>query len=475
VIHLAGQGNDPVSRGFFDEGGGIGYDGKMQRKSKNEAPVRTVITFDKGGEWSFLPAPKVDSNGRQLDCPPDRCWLHLHGKSDATTAPFYSAKNAVGIIMGTGNVGPYLRDEPDLANTYLSRDGGLTWMEAHKGGYTYEFGDHGGLLLMANNLMATAEVVFSWNEGLTWYDFQLGGDKIEVDNIITEPSSTSIRFLVMASRGGSGVVYNVNFEGLRQPTCKGVWAAGSVSSDYEIWSPSDGRNRESSCLLGRQTTYTRRKPTSECFNGEKFERPVTRTSCTCTKADYECELGFQRDVNFENCFLANARLAAPDDCTAGALISNVASYRKVPGDSCQGGWEPPKVDVLCPGRTLWSHSAVFVLLAFSLLILTMVVLHVLSNHPEVKYFFANFGFDSFHSVKYDRVGGEGPETALESVGTRYDADFIQDSYEEDAPRLLSYEREMRVEDVRRLETAAPHVPMLQKPDEIAGFTGENLL
>ena len=37
------------------------------------------------------------------------------------------------ITQGTGNVGAYLRFEPDQINTYLSRDGGLTWVEAHKG------------------------------------------------------------------------------------------------------------------------------------------------------------------------------------------------------------------------------------------------------------------------------------------------------------------------------------------------------
>lgn len=77
---------------------------------------------------------------------------------------------------------------------------------------------------------------------------------------------------------------------------------------------------------------------------------------------------------------------------------------------------------------------------------------------------SNFGFEGFSSVKYDRIGDDmGPETALESVGTRYDADFIQDDYEEDAPRLVSYEREMRQEEVRRLDTAAAHVPTLSMP------------
>lgn len=37
-------------------------------------------------------------------------------------------------------------------NTYLSRDGGLTWQEVMKGSYIYELGDHGGLIVMAKNM-----------------------------------------------------------------------------------------------------------------------------------------------------------------------------------------------------------------------------------------------------------------------------------------------------------------------------------
>merc|ERR1739848_569910 len=58
---------------------------------------------------------------------------------------------------------------------------------------------------------------------------------------------------------GVGVLYYMKFDHLGFPRCKGVWAADSVSSDYETWSPSDGVSTEN-CMLGQQVTYTRRKP-----------------------------------------------------------------------------------------------------------------------------------------------------------------------------------------------------------------------
>lgn len=61
------------------------------------------------------------------------CSLHLKGDSDLIYSPIYSHKGAVGIIIGVGNVGLYLSDDPEDINTYLSRDGGHTWFEIKKG------------------------------------------------------------------------------------------------------------------------------------------------------------------------------------------------------------------------------------------------------------------------------------------------------------------------------------------------------
>jgi len=36
-------------------------------------------------------------------------------------------------------------------NTYLSRDGGLSWEETKKGSHIYEVADHGSLIVMADD------------------------------------------------------------------------------------------------------------------------------------------------------------------------------------------------------------------------------------------------------------------------------------------------------------------------------------
>ncbi len=43
-----------------------------------------------------------------------------------------------------------------------------------------------------------------------------------------------------------------------------------------------------------QVVYTRRKRESACFNGLEHEKKVVEHTCACTKADYECDIWYQR-------------------------------------------------------------------------------------------------------------------------------------------------------------------------------------
>eukprot|EP00811_Abedinium_folium_P004162 NODE_1382_length_2498_cov_7.150148.p1 GENE.NODE_1382_length_2498_cov_7.150148~~NODE_1382_length_2498_cov_7.150148.p1 ORF type:complete len:770 (+),score=159.38 NODE_1382_length_2498_cov_7.150148:291-2312(+) len=349
----------------------------ISKPAKDERTIRTVITFNKGGAWSYLKPPKVDSAGKRYPCdsgPLEQCSLHLHGTSSWDYyAPFYSLESAIGIIMGTGNVGPSLRFEPDEAATFLSRDGGLTWFEVHTSAFIYEYGDHGGLVLMADDLQKTNEVVFSWNEGTSWYDFSVTSTPFEVDNILTEPNVTSTNFVMFGTREeGAGVLYHLKFDPLRFPPCAGVWAADAATSDYETWTPSDGVNTDK-CLLGQTITYTRRKRTSQCWNGEAFERPTFQKQCACTQEDFECELGFLREIGSTVCTFGGHELLPPrflpQLCEGVALVN---AYRKVPGDKCSGGWAPQQVEVPCPS----SHVKAAVKRFYPIILLVLVLAYM---------------------------------------------------------------------------------------------------
>lgn len=441
------------------------------KAGKEERTIRTVISLDKGGSWSYLKPPRVNSLGKPYDCAgkrPEDCSLHLHGTSSWDIyAPFYSSESSVGIIMGTGNVGPSLRFEPADTNTFLSRDGGLTWMEAHKGAFIYEFGDHGGLIVMADDLKKTSEVIFTWNEGQSWYDFKVSKTPFEVDNIITEPNLTATTFVMFGTReDGVGVLYFMRFDSLKFPTCKGVWAADSVSSDYESWTASDGVSSEQ-CILGEQVTYTRRKRTSQCWNGEKFERPVVHKRCSCTQADYACDIGFVRAVGSMECVFGGQDMMPtrfiPSICHKSFSAS---AYRKVPGDRCEGGWEPRLVEVPCPSTGLAAGAArglLFVVAAVGLFCVAQsyaaggggaagsglaAALCGLLGQLLVR----NRGFKGHEGVRYKRV--EGDELDMDGIGAADESlnDFLDEAdFDDRAPHVYSSADDRRFDDRREAE------------------------
>jgi len=313
-------------------------------------PTRSKISFDKGAMWSDLKPPQKDSQGRVLQC--DDCALHLNGKTAGYLGPVYSSASSTGLIMATGNVGHHLHARQDETNTYFSRDAGRTWEEIRKGSYIYEFGDHGALMVMANNREATNRILYSWNEGLNWTEFQFWEHHIEVENIITEPSGTSQVFIVYGRRNDKGVLMQLNFETLHERRCSGINAAGADASDYEMWTPAD-ELRAGGCLLGRKVTFTRRKRAVQCFNGWDYDRKEDSRNCVCERTDYECDFGYQ--VNEQNTCervpdMPMAGYGAPSDCAGFFTVSR--GYRKVPGDSCVGGDAETRLEPLrlsCPG------------------------------------------------------------------------------------------------------------------------------
>jgi hypothetical protein len=132
--------------------------------------VQTFITHNKGGKWELIKAPTVTSKGKAIDCYiEDGCSLHLEIYShQGELAPVYSTKNAVGIVMGTGNLGKRLTENDQAKNLYISRDGGLNWRSVKPGVFIYEIGDHGSIIVIAEKGKPTKEVEFSWDEGQTW-------------------------------------------------------------------------------------------------------------------------------------------------------------------------------------------------------------------------------------------------------------------------------------------------------------------
>ena len=198
--------------------------GSKRGGKKNEEAVRTVVTFDKGAIWSYLrPPPRMQTVDRS--CAETTTVRFIFMELPQEWGPFYTTSSSLGLIMATGNVGTKLSYYGEDINTYFSRDAGLTWFEVAKGSHIYEFGDHGALIVMANDQKATTTLKYSWNEGMSWESFEFTDRPMDVVNIIIEPTATSQNFVVYGAfrrkPNGEyeGVVISLDFGELHQRAC----------------------------------------------------------------------------------------------------------------------------------------------------------------------------------------------------------------------------------------------------------------
>lgn len=125
-----------------------------------EKQLESRISFDDGGRWRFLSQPKdrVYACSQKYPSTGPQCSLHLHSiTSPHDLGYIYSTSLAPGIVMGVGNVGDYLLPY-DQCDTFLSRDGGITWTMAKTGANLYEIGSGGGVLVLMNDEEAASRL-----------------------------------------------------------------------------------------------------------------------------------------------------------------------------------------------------------------------------------------------------------------------------------------------------------------------------
>lgn len=254
--------------------------------------LKTMITHNDGAEWSFIEPPVVDAEGTRYECVGqslNECSLHLHGYTERKDPrDTYSSASAVGLMMGIGNVGQYLGRKKD-GNTFVSRDGGVTWHTAKNGQYMWEYGDQGSLIVIVEETTPTNVVYYSRDEGQTWKEYEFSETKLSVDDITTVPSDTSRNFLLWGreTTGTAQVAtVNIDFTGLTDKRCN-IEQPGTANSDYELWSPKHPL-QETDCLFGHVSQYYRKKTGSNCYNGQLYDKLYQiERNCTCTRRDYE--------------------------------------------------------------------------------------------------------------------------------------------------------------------------------------------
>lgn len=258
-------------------------------------------------------------------------------------------------MIGVGNVGEFLAGKKE-GNTYLTRDGGITWREIRQGPYMWEYGDQGSIILIVDEFEPTDKVFYSLNEGTTWEEFSLD-NKMLVDDITTVPSDTSRKFLLWGKATGSGeriMTVQIDFEGLTDKRCE--QPKDGNDGDFEIWEPKHPR-QANGCLFGHKQKYYRKIPDHTCYVGSRSPLPYgDLENCECDYHDFECDFNYERTK--ENICRLVKGVIPPDHEQACAANSSLvewyppSGYRRIPLDTCTGGKELDKEATPrpCPGH-----------------------------------------------------------------------------------------------------------------------------
>ncbi|KAJ7762850.1 vacuolar protein sorting/targeting protein 10 [Mycena maculata] len=341
--------------------------------------LQTRITHNDGGTWKPLTPPAIDSLGNKYECQTVSCALHIHGYTERPDSrKIFSRYSISGVIIAVGNVGETLAPY-DESDTFLSRDGGLTWEEVHKDAHLWEFGDSGSILVMANDEEPIDHVLFSTDEGLNWHEYQFSQHNMRIWSIVTVLGGTSRRFNLFGSfvHSHTSTVVHLDFTALTLMQCV-INVQNPGLDDFELWRPSDGGKEQ--CLFGRQTIYHRRVRETNCIVGDHpTALPRIEKNCPCTKADFECEFNYIKNVPDE-CVLAPGVTPLPNDesCQNGQdYWYERTAYRKISFSTCESG-ERPDLGTRhqCPGFSeppehgsgyLW-----FIFILFPILIVAVV-------------------------------------------------------------------------------------------------------
>jgi photosystem II stability/assembly factor-like uncharacterized protein len=311
--------------------------------SGSSKKLKTYITHNDGSGWALLGKPKdkpagakwCDSNDQE------KCSLHLHGYTERKDPRnTYSSPSAIGLMMGTGNVGEYLGYKKE-ADTFITRDGGLTWYMVAEGNWMWEYGDHGSILVIVKEGEPTNSVQYSLDEGRNWKEHNIGEEMV-VSAITTVPSDTSRNFLLWGKIGSSLATINLDFAGMKERSklCK-LDEQNPKNDDYDLWSPSHPLS-ETNCLFGHVAEYHRKRPDHDCYNGKGFPHLHNiAQNCSCTREDFECDYNYERHNNGECVLVAGLEKPNPMDvCKKNPDLTEyyeITGYRRIPLSTCQGG------------------------------------------------------------------------------------------------------------------------------------------
>lgn len=326
---------------------------RKQTDQGDAKKLKTMITHNDGAEWAYIQRPENPKNkdSPKWNCngPPEKCSLNLHGYTERKDPRnTYSSASAVGLMMGVGNVGEFLGTRNE-ANTFVTRDGGVTWTGVAPGSWMWEYGDQGSILVIVKEDEPTDYIKYSLDEGYSWTPYTFSSEPMTVNDISTVPSDTSLNFILWGGISGSMATVNLDFSSLEERFKQ------CTPLDLYDWSPKHPLS-DDNCLFGHVATYKRKNVKSSCYLGrQRSQLSTISRNCTCTRQDFECDYNFERQPDGSCTPVPGEPLPDPiEQCKDPNRIEyyDITGYRRIPLTTCEGGLELDYTShsMPCPGR-----------------------------------------------------------------------------------------------------------------------------
>ncbi|KAG9479758.1 hypothetical protein GDO78_011672, partial [Eleutherodactylus coqui] len=313
-----------------------GVKGVFLANQKIDGKVTTLITYNKGRDWDYLTPPSVDMTGKQTNCKPPECHLHLHlrwADNPYVSGTVHTKDTAPGLIMGAGNLGSQLVEYKE--EMYITSDCGKTWRQVFEEEHHILYLDHGGVIVAIKDTSIPLKILkFSVDEGYTWSVHNFTSTPVYVDGLLSEPGDET---LVMTVFGHFG--YRSDWE-LVKVDFRPSFFKECTEEDYDSWNLSNTQGDH--CIMGQQRSFRKRKTSSWCIKGRSFTSALTSRICQCESTDYVCDYGFEQEVTQKQTSRCFADFwynpeSPPEDCMMGRTYTSSTGYRKVVSNVCEGG------------------------------------------------------------------------------------------------------------------------------------------
>ncbi|XP_034538274.1 VPS10 domain-containing receptor SorCS1-like [Notolabrus celidotus] len=296
-----------------------------------ENQVKTYITYNKGRDWRLLQAPTTDLQGNKVYCEQPYCSLHLHlhvSENPYTSGNIVSKDTAPGIIIASGVVGPELTSTN--VSIFITSDAGNTWKEVFQEEYSVFFLNQGGsLVAIRHTPLPIRHIWLSFDEGRNWDKYSFTSSPLYVDGVLGEPGEDTLIMTIFGhfSHRSEWQLVKIDFRSIFQHRC--------TSEDYVTWQLHNG---DESCIMGMKRIFQKLKANVQCVKARDQYISQMSDSCPCTEADFECDYGFERQVD-GSCtpsfwFVPSATFR---DCTTGDSFLNTTGYRKALSNNCTEG------------------------------------------------------------------------------------------------------------------------------------------